>query len=72
MKERGKYLRLKKEPALNSGSIIPEMPGFYHKLFLMQGEFVKNLQPQGISCMVIGNNSLPAFKADLLNSVIFS
>lgn len=66
MKEHSTYLISKKESALKSGSITPEMFDFYHKLFLMQEEFIKNLDSQGASLFKPGDKNLPAFKADLL------
>jgi formate dehydrogenase maturation protein FdhE len=66
MKEHSTYLISKKESALKNGSITPEMFEFYHKLFLMQEEFIKDLDSPGASLFKIGNSDLPAFKADLL------
>lgn len=66
MKEHSTYLSSKKESALKSGSITPEMFDFYQKLFLMQEEFIRNLESLGISFPAIEDSDLPAFKADLL------
>ena len=66
MRKHSTYLNSKKESALQSGSITPEMFDFYYKLFLIQEEFISKLETSGVSFPAKGDSDLPAFKADLL------
>lgn len=64
MKTHSSYLIFKKESAFKNGSISPELAGFYEKIFIIQENFLNNLDTGESVFFQTDKKDLPALKAE--------